>query len=455
MSSRPVIMGELGLISLFDLGQLLMLNGATGTLRVTSPSGRGQLLFERGQIVNAVDERLLEGEDAAYRVLGWRTGTFEFRLGLPPAGGRAIYDSTEGLMLEAARRLDEAGVSGGDSVTRALQSHAESFKSWHEDSQAAAQDSIPSRRTDTGDTGARFVELVAVGDALLYRPGKPVRLLASGSWSEADAGVIDPGAFRQLCGTFFASTADTEPARNLVVRENGRQLLVSFVPGPDEALLVRVAPAVSAAAIRLDGNEEALEEVLDLTRGLLLVGAPGIRAAEQLLHAVLAHVLERPGVKAVLAAERGSWRHGEAMGALLLTPRDGLAGALEALSPDVVAFDVAHADASLATLDRAPLVLCALVAPDAASLVPAWLARHGLTLEAAGSLPLAGAEVGVVFTPGASVGTDKLPVVAVRRHPESDRDHEAGRGGAQTEARGEGVLRSVIEQLRRELRDAA
>ena len=63
MSNRPVFMGELGLLSLFDLAQLLMLNGATGTLHVVSGGKKGLLRFEKGQIANAIDERLRDGEE--------------------------------------------------------------------------------------------------------------------------------------------------------------------------------------------------------------------------------------------------------------------------------------------------------------------------------------------------------------------------------------------------------
>ncbi len=123
MSARPILMGELGLLSLFDLAQLFMLSGATGTLHVQSEGRKGFFRFERGQIANAVDERLAQGEEAAYRVFTWRTGTFDFRVE-PPTGGRSIRGGTDALMLEAARRLDEshARESGGSgSFTRALQ----------------------------------------------------------------------------------------------------------------------------------------------------------------------------------------------------------------------------------------------------------------------------------------------------------------------------------------------
>ena len=127
MSTRPILMGELGVLSLFDLAQLLMLIGATGTLQVQSQGRKGFFRFERGQIANAVDERLSQGEEAAFRVFSWRTGSFDFRIE-PPTGGRSIHESTDALMLEAARRIDEARSSeGGESLTLALQARAGGF----------------------------------------------------------------------------------------------------------------------------------------------------------------------------------------------------------------------------------------------------------------------------------------------------------------------------------------
>jgi hypothetical protein len=103
-------------------------------------------------------------------------------------------------------------------------------------------------------------------------------------------------------------------------------------------------------------------------------------------------------------------------------------------------------------------VVCALVAPDAASLLPRWLARHGLTVASAASLPLAGADVGVLFTPGASADGDVLPVVAARgvsRAEATPSGPRAVRSGPRAETAGDAAMRSVIEQLQRELRDAA
>lgn len=460
MSTRPVIMGELGLLSLFDLAQLLMLNGATGTLHVASSEKKGMLRFEKGQIANAVDERLHEGEEAAFRIFGWRAGTFEFRVE-PPTGGRTIFDSTEGLMLEAARRMDEAGVSeDGSTVTQALQARAGKFEALREAFQRVAFDASPAGRVTHSSDGTRFGALAAPGDALLYRPEQPVRLLRDGRWHEGGEGVLEPAAFQQLVGDFFDSlAANGEHVSHALVSEDGRQLQVTRVSLPHEALLVRALATGLTALPRLSGEAATLDHVLALPAGLVLVGAPGIRAAEQLLKSALASMLERRPVTAVLTAERGRWLQGESQGALLLSPRAGLPGALEAFAPDLVAFDVAHADLSLEALHQAPLVLCAVVAPDAASLMPRWLARHGLTSADAGAVPLAGAEVGVLFTADAHGDGHTLVVQAAHAVSGSLNAPRASKPGPRAvpaaDATGDAALRGVIEQLQRELRDAA
>ena len=233
MNVRPVILGELGLLSLFDLAQLLALNGATGTLHVTSNHKKGFLRFERGQIANARDERLQEGDDAAFRVFGWRTGSFEFRVE-PPTSGRKIEDSTESLMLEAARRLDEAGVtSGGESVTQAVQSHASRFKALHQRHRPIASDP-----TGVPDRAASFAALQTAGDALLYRPDMKVRLFQASHWHEIGERALTKNEFEELRDTFFDSGTGAM-ARDFIVREPDREILVSHLPGPSEALFVR------------------------------------------------------------------------------------------------------------------------------------------------------------------------------------------------------------------------
>ena len=98
--------GTLGLFSLTDLFQLLASSARTGRLAVHHPQGLARIYFDRGRVSYA-DFGALIGEDAVYALFADERGTFEFQLGLP-APGVTVSGSTEGLLMEAIRRLDES-----------------------------------------------------------------------------------------------------------------------------------------------------------------------------------------------------------------------------------------------------------------------------------------------------------------------------------------------------------
>ena len=130
MNVRPILVGELGLLSLFDLVQLLLLSGATGTLRVASSGRQGHFRFERGQVAGALDDLGPDGLESAYRLFTWRSGTFAFSVGTP-GNDRTIEDSTEGLMMEAARRMDESGATHASPFhSTTLQARVEALTAW-------------------------------------------------------------------------------------------------------------------------------------------------------------------------------------------------------------------------------------------------------------------------------------------------------------------------------------
>ena len=130
MNVRPILVGELGLISLFDLVQLFLLNGASGTLRVASGGRQGHFRFDRGQVAGALDDQGLDGIESAYRLFTWRTGTFAFNVGTPGTD-RTIDESTEGLMMEAARRMDESsGAHASSFHTTTLQAKFQALTAW-------------------------------------------------------------------------------------------------------------------------------------------------------------------------------------------------------------------------------------------------------------------------------------------------------------------------------------
>lgn len=106
------VTGTLGLFSLVDLFQLLTAAKRTGRLAVEHPAGLARIYFDRGQVVHA-EFGELTGAEAVYALFGDERGSFEFRIGLP-APAESVVVSTENLVLEAVRRLDESRRGDGE-----------------------------------------------------------------------------------------------------------------------------------------------------------------------------------------------------------------------------------------------------------------------------------------------------------------------------------------------------
>ncbi|MGL4610640.1 MAG: DUF4388 domain-containing protein [Trueperaceae bacterium] len=98
--------GTLGLFSLVDLFQLLASSSRTGRLAIEHPTGKARVYFEKGRVVHAEFNHYV-GEEAVYSLFADERGSFEFQIGLP-APEETVQNSTENLMLEAIRRLDES-----------------------------------------------------------------------------------------------------------------------------------------------------------------------------------------------------------------------------------------------------------------------------------------------------------------------------------------------------------
>ena len=96
--------GTLESIALTDVVQLLHVNKKTGMLQVTSGRVSGVLHFLRGDIVQAETSHG-RGEPAAFEILEWSAGTFEFLTtqGQTPV---VIRRSVPDLLMDSARLLD-------------------------------------------------------------------------------------------------------------------------------------------------------------------------------------------------------------------------------------------------------------------------------------------------------------------------------------------------------------
>jgi uncharacterized protein DUF4388/FHA domain-containing protein len=107
-SGRPMS-GSVEEIPLPDLLQLLSTSKKSGVLTVRSTSGVGRIYLRKGQIYYAsIDDNFsVRPQKAIYRLLNWGDGSFELE---PPDDRQVIEEiteSTEALLMEGMRQLDE------------------------------------------------------------------------------------------------------------------------------------------------------------------------------------------------------------------------------------------------------------------------------------------------------------------------------------------------------------
>lgn len=96
--------GTLESISLTDVAQLLHVNRKTGMLQVTSGRLGGVLYFSRGEVIHA-ETHTARGETAAFEILEWVAGQFEFlttQVQIPVTIRRTVPD----LLMDSARLQD-------------------------------------------------------------------------------------------------------------------------------------------------------------------------------------------------------------------------------------------------------------------------------------------------------------------------------------------------------------
>ena len=99
------VSGSLTEMSLPDVIQILSNGRKGGRLHVSSGGKVGEIHFKEGQIHNARFGELA-GEDAFYAILVLSEGDFSLDPSFTPTE-RVIHASSEGLLLEGMRRMDE------------------------------------------------------------------------------------------------------------------------------------------------------------------------------------------------------------------------------------------------------------------------------------------------------------------------------------------------------------
>ncbi len=101
--------GSIEEIPLPDLLQLLSTSKKSGVLSVRSDDGLGRIYLRKGQIYySTIDDSYdVQPRKAAFRILTWERGTFELEAPDEKAVLEEIQESTEQLLMEGMRQLDE------------------------------------------------------------------------------------------------------------------------------------------------------------------------------------------------------------------------------------------------------------------------------------------------------------------------------------------------------------
>jgi response regulator RpfG family c-di-GMP phosphodiesterase len=99
------VSGSLREMGLPDMVQVLFHGRKTGALRIHARDGSGEIHFFEGNVVNALWGEL-KGVDAFFAMLRLADGEFALDPAFKPTG-RVIHESSEALLLEGMRRMDE------------------------------------------------------------------------------------------------------------------------------------------------------------------------------------------------------------------------------------------------------------------------------------------------------------------------------------------------------------
>ena len=112
-----VLRGSLAQMNALDLLQSLDMGRKTCALTLTNETDKCRMFFTDGQINHAVYGKL-KGDEAVYKVLTWTAGNFEIDF-KGSSTEQTTTQSTQGLLLEGLRLLDESNRDTEENVLEA------------------------------------------------------------------------------------------------------------------------------------------------------------------------------------------------------------------------------------------------------------------------------------------------------------------------------------------------
>ena len=114
---ESVLRGSLAQMNVLDLLQSLDMGRKTCALTLSNNGDKCKMFFTDGQINHATCGKL-EGDEAVYKVLTWTAGSFEIDF-TGSSKEQTITQSTQGLLLEGLRLLDESNRDTEENVLEA------------------------------------------------------------------------------------------------------------------------------------------------------------------------------------------------------------------------------------------------------------------------------------------------------------------------------------------------
>lgn len=114
---ESVLRGSLAQMNALDLLQSLDMGRKTCALTLTNAADTCKMFFTEGQINHAAYGNL-KGDDAVYKVLTWTSGNFEIDF-KGSSSEQTTTQSTQGLLLEGLRLLDESNRDAEENVLEA------------------------------------------------------------------------------------------------------------------------------------------------------------------------------------------------------------------------------------------------------------------------------------------------------------------------------------------------
>lgn len=112
-----VLRGSLEQMNVLDLLQSLDMGRKTCALTLSNEADKCRMYFTDGQINHAQYDKL-KGDEAVYKVLAWTGGTFEIDF-KGSSTEQTVTQSTQGLLLEGLRLLDESNRDTEENVLEA------------------------------------------------------------------------------------------------------------------------------------------------------------------------------------------------------------------------------------------------------------------------------------------------------------------------------------------------